>query len=178
MLALTPRGAELELHVNLLRHGRRTCHAQRPACERCACAGCARAAALTREPTQVWYLGMDARAAPASAPPAPRESAPQVPLGALNRFFYAEVGRDFHWVDRAGVDATRSGRRGPSGSETWLLLRPRDAGRLRRARRRASDGAVDVAFFGLLAPFRGRGLGGQLLTQVVERALGARRRAA
>ena len=36
MLELTPRGAELELHVNLLRHGRRTCHAQRPACERCA----------------------------------------------------------------------------------------------------------------------------------------------
>ena len=35
MLALTPRGAELELHVNLLRHGRRTCHAQRPACPRC-----------------------------------------------------------------------------------------------------------------------------------------------
>ncbi|HEV2062426.1 MAG TPA: DNA lyase, partial [Solirubrobacteraceae bacterium] len=35
MLAVTPRGAELELHVNLLRHGRRTCHAQRPACERC-----------------------------------------------------------------------------------------------------------------------------------------------
>ena len=29
MLALTPPGAELELHVNLLRHGRRTCHAMR-----------------------------------------------------------------------------------------------------------------------------------------------------
>ena len=36
MLAITPAGAELELHVNLLRHGRRTCHAQRPACPRCA----------------------------------------------------------------------------------------------------------------------------------------------
>jgi endonuclease-3 len=36
MLALTPRGAGLELHVNLLRHGRRTCHARRPACEACA----------------------------------------------------------------------------------------------------------------------------------------------
>jgi endonuclease III len=36
MLALTPPGAELELHVNLLRHGRRTCHARRPACEACA----------------------------------------------------------------------------------------------------------------------------------------------
>jgi endonuclease III len=35
-LALTPRGAELELHVNMLRHGRRTCHAQRPACALCA----------------------------------------------------------------------------------------------------------------------------------------------
>jgi endonuclease-3 len=36
MLAMTPRGQELELHVNLLRHGRRTCHARRPACEECA----------------------------------------------------------------------------------------------------------------------------------------------
>jgi endonuclease-3 len=36
MLALTPRGQELELHINLLRHGRRTCHARRPACEQCA----------------------------------------------------------------------------------------------------------------------------------------------
>jgi endonuclease III len=36
MLDLTPEGAELEFHVNLLRHGRRTCHAQRPACGSCA----------------------------------------------------------------------------------------------------------------------------------------------
>jgi len=35
MLALTPQGQELELHVNLLRHGRRTCFARKPACERC-----------------------------------------------------------------------------------------------------------------------------------------------
>jgi endonuclease-3 len=38
MLALTPAGEELELHVNLLRHGRRTCHARGPACDRCALA--------------------------------------------------------------------------------------------------------------------------------------------
>jgi len=38
MLALTPRGGELDLHVNLLRHGRRTCHARRPACRECALA--------------------------------------------------------------------------------------------------------------------------------------------
>jgi endonuclease-3 len=38
MLALTPPGQELELHVNLLRHGRRTCHARSPDCTRCALA--------------------------------------------------------------------------------------------------------------------------------------------
>jgi endonuclease-3 len=36
MLELTPRGQELEFHVNLLRHGRRTCHSRRPKCEECA----------------------------------------------------------------------------------------------------------------------------------------------
>jgi endonuclease III len=38
MLALTPPGRELELHVNLLRHGRRTCHARAPLCAECALA--------------------------------------------------------------------------------------------------------------------------------------------
>ncbi|HEV7527748.1 MAG TPA: DNA lyase [Solirubrobacteraceae bacterium] len=38
MLALTPPGHELELHVNLLRHGRRTCHARSPECHSCALA--------------------------------------------------------------------------------------------------------------------------------------------
>ena len=38
MLALTPPGEELEFHINLLRHGRRTCHARRPECAACALA--------------------------------------------------------------------------------------------------------------------------------------------
>ena len=38
MLAITPPGRELELHVNLLRHGRRTCHARTPSCGCCALA--------------------------------------------------------------------------------------------------------------------------------------------
>jgi len=36
MLELTPRGQEWELHLNLLRHGRRTCFARRPDCGGCA----------------------------------------------------------------------------------------------------------------------------------------------
>ena len=38
MLALTPPGQELELHLNLLRHGRRTCAARTPRCDECALA--------------------------------------------------------------------------------------------------------------------------------------------
>jgi endonuclease-3 len=36
MLEITPPGEELELHLNLLRHGRRTCYARRPDCRSCA----------------------------------------------------------------------------------------------------------------------------------------------
>jgi endonuclease III len=36
MLEVTPPGEELELHLNLLRHGRRTCYARRPNCRGCA----------------------------------------------------------------------------------------------------------------------------------------------
>ena len=36
MLEITPPGEELELHLNMLRHGRRTCHARRPECRACA----------------------------------------------------------------------------------------------------------------------------------------------
>ena len=35
IVALTPPGAELEMHVNLIRHGRRICHARLPACPDC-----------------------------------------------------------------------------------------------------------------------------------------------
>jgi endonuclease III len=35
LLAMTPRGQHQELHVNLLRHGRRICHARAPQCPVC-----------------------------------------------------------------------------------------------------------------------------------------------
>lgn len=38
MLSLSVPGEELELHLNLLRHGRRTCHARAPECAGCALA--------------------------------------------------------------------------------------------------------------------------------------------
>ena len=53
MLALTPPGQELELHVNLLRHGRRTCHARSPECEVCALARMCPSRGLFRGGTEV-----------------------------------------------------------------------------------------------------------------------------
>jgi endonuclease-3 len=50
MLALTPPGQELELHVNLLRHGRRTCYARLPACDACALARMCPSAGTFGEP--------------------------------------------------------------------------------------------------------------------------------
>jgi endonuclease-3 len=38
LLAVTPPGEELEFHLNLLRHGRRTCHARAPDCAGCSLA--------------------------------------------------------------------------------------------------------------------------------------------
>ena len=125
---------------------------------------------MSREPAQVWYLAMDEPGAlrPAAAPDGATVLRAEVPFGALNRFFYEEVGRDFHWVDRAGWDAERW-QAWAEGVETWLALwRGTPAGYAELEAR--DDGSVEVAFFGLLAPFRGRGLGGHLLTQVVARA--------
>ena len=47
MLALTPPGEELELHMNLLRHGRRTCHARAPSAAAARWRECARARSTT-----------------------------------------------------------------------------------------------------------------------------------
>jgi endonuclease-3 len=51
MLEITPPGEEWELHINLLRHGRRTCHSQRPECAACALRRmCPSAAQFLRSP--------------------------------------------------------------------------------------------------------------------------------
>jgi endonuclease III len=69
MLALTPPGHELELHVNLLRHGRRTCHARRPACADCALARmCPSRDQFTSRPSPPSTTGRGTRRQGANAP--------------------------------------------------------------------------------------------------------------
>ena len=120
---------------------------------------------MLRVPTKVWYLELDELR---PVPPADglRIELAEVPLGALNRFFYVEVGRDFHWVDRLGWTAQRW-QQWAERVETWVAYeRGTPAG---YAEIQPLGERAEIAFFGVLEPFRGRGIGGALLTRAAER---------
>jgi GNAT superfamily N-acetyltransferase len=86
------------------------------------------------------------------------------------RFLYTEVGRGHQWVDRLpwSPEEIRAYLADPAVS-LWLMTAwgaPAGYFELRRD----PDGATEIAYFGLLKEFHGRGLGGHLLTQAVQRA--------
>lgn len=89
---------------------------------------------------------------------------------ALWRRLYADVGREYHWVDRLGWtdDDIRRYLDDPA-VELWVVREGTDiAGYFEL--KRDTDGGVEIAYFGLLPAFTGRGLGRYLLTAAVERA--------
>lgn len=89
---------------------------------------------------------------------------------ALWRHLYAEVGREYHWVDRlAWSDEEIAHYLGDPRLELWILReRGEPAGYFEL--RAHDDGAVEIAYFGLLPHAVGRGLGKFMLTGAVERA--------
>jgi GNAT superfamily N-acetyltransferase len=92
----------------------------------------------------------------------------EVPDGAVCRWFYESVGRDYRWTDRLGWSDAQW-EWWASGVELWVAtVRGERAGYFEL---RVEDGAgVQVAHFGLLEAFHGRGLGGWLLTVALRRA--------
>ena len=94
----------------------------------------------------------------------------QVPYGALNCFFYHMVGAAWGWTDRLPwTDGDWQAYAERPGLETWLGYgRGTPAGYFELARQ--EGGQVEVAMFGLLPPFVGRGMGGALLTAALRRA--------
>lgn len=123
-----------------------------------------------REPTKVWYLEMHAPdALNAAATPAGVDvRQAEVPLGALNRFFYEQVGAAHQWVDlRVWTDAKWQAF--AESVETWIAYdRGTPAGYAELLP--DGDGGIDIAHFGLVPTFQGRGIGGHLLTAVTRRA--------
>jgi GNAT superfamily N-acetyltransferase len=93
------------------------------------------------------------------------------------RYLYAEVGRSHHWVDRAAWtdDEICSHLANPHLTLWVLYVSGAPAGYFELLGH--ADGAVELAYFGLLPEFKGHGLGKYLLTVAVERAWtsGARR---
>ena len=93
------------------------------------------------------------------------------------RYLYVEVGRRYHWTDRLAWSDDEMAARlaAPNVSLHLLSVAGAPAGYFELERE--TDGAVNVAFFGLLPEFLGRGLGKFLLTQAAQEAfaLGASR---
>lgn len=88
----------------------------------------------------------------------------------LYRRLYTDVGRDYHWTDRLGWSDERiTAYLNDPAIELWILREPRGTAGYFELRRDA-DGAIEVAYFGLLPHAVGRGLGKFLLTRAVERA--------
>jgi GNAT superfamily N-acetyltransferase len=101
----------------------------------------------------------------------------EIPSPALNRFLYTAVGGDWYWLQRLPWSHEQWMRYlERDGVETWVAYvagTPAGYFELEAQER----GNVEIAYFGLLPRFIGRGLGGALLTATVERAwaMGARR---
>ena len=90
------------------------------------------------------------------------------PDGATSAWFYAHVGGPYLWTDHGGRTAGEW-QAWADTVETWVLtLGGERAGYYEL---RPGRDTVEIAYFGLLAPFHGRGLGGALLTHALRRAL-------
>lgn len=119
------------------------------------------------------YLQMDAPTelrAPRPPVPAPRlERLGECPASFF-RYLYAEVGRAHHWTDRLGWndEDVRRHLSNPAVSLWLLTWEAAPAGYFEL--RKDADGAVEVAYFGLLPEYLGRGWGKFLLSEAVRAA--------
>jgi ribosomal protein S18 acetylase RimI-like enzyme len=93
------------------------------------------------------------------------------------RYLYVAVGSAYHWIDRlAWTDQDIRRYLATPGVTLWVLyVSGAPAGYFEL--RRHEDASVEIAYFGLLPEFIGRGLGKYMLTEAVRQAWadGARR---
>lgn len=88
----------------------------------------------------------------------------------FNRFLYTAVGGDWRWVDRLSWSWRQwHDWLNRPGVETWVAyLRGTPAGYVELDG--ATGDGVEIAYFGLLPAFVGKGIGGHLLTVALRRA--------
>jgi ribosomal protein S18 acetylase RimI-like enzyme len=95
----------------------------------------------------------------------------RAPLAAFYRFLYDAVGRDYAWLDRlAWSDERLTAHLARSAvSLDVLYWRGTPAGYIELDREAAEPG-TEIAYFGLIPAFHGRGFGKHLLSLGVQRA--------
>jgi GNAT superfamily N-acetyltransferase len=92
----------------------------------------------------------------------------EIPCPEFNRFLYATVGEAWYWIDRL-TWSREEWLAYLEGVETWVgYVAGTPAGYFEL--RPDEEGGVELAYFGLLPQFVGRGLGGHLLTLAIQRA--------
>ena len=86
------------------------------------------------------------------------------------RYLYAEVGRFYHWTDRLGwTDAEIRAHLAQEGLSLWVLYyEEAPAGYFELCK--GEDGSTELAYFGLLPEYLGRGLGKHLLSAAITQA--------
>jgi GNAT superfamily N-acetyltransferase len=86
------------------------------------------------------------------------------------RFLYGEVGGAYHWIDRlVWTDEDIRRYLGDPAITLWVMtVAKAPAGYFEL--RRVDDDSVEIAYFGLLPDFIGRGLGKYLLSVAAEQA--------
>lgn len=94
----------------------------------------------------------------------------RIPCPELNRFLYTAVGGEWYWLDRLHWSRDRwSAYLNREELETWVgYVQDTTAGYFELEKQ--AGASVEIAYFGLLPQFVGRGFGGRLLTSAVERA--------
>ncbi|MBW8481088.1 GNAT family N-acetyltransferase [Actinomadura parmotrematis] len=126
-----------------------------------------------RAEVTTWHLEQNSPAdlRPAREPDAPvRIERAETAAPEFARFLYTAVGGDWHWTDRLAWtrDQWHNWLTRP-GAELWTAyLHGTPAGYAELDPHPA--GEVEIAYFGLLRAFHGRGLGGHLLTHALRRA--------
>lgn len=86
------------------------------------------------------------------------------------RYLYAEVGRAYRWTDRLGWRDDQVRGYLDAGDVTLHVLYVEGAPGGYFELRRHPDRSIEIAYFGLMGDYIGRGLGGWLLTQAAEAA--------
>ncbi|GGR96831.1 N-acetyltransferase [Streptomyces aureoverticillatus] len=94
----------------------------------------------------------------------------EVPSPEFSRFLYSAVGGDIKWVDRLSLSYEQwQEQLSRPGVETWVAYdRGTPAGYVELDPQ--DDGVVEIIYFGLIPAFRGRRIGGHLLSYGTARA--------